>query len=283
MKEIVVAIDFSKGSLNALKYAIAIANKTGADIMMVWVRKPSSNDSLYSVDKTIIEEAKKRFESLVFDFKNKLKGKLSYKVLEGKVYKEIVNLAKYTEADLIVSGTHGVSGYEKHWIGSNAYKIVAASECPVITVRNNFNVRTTIKKIILPIDDSVETRHKVPFAFEIAKAFGAEVHILSLFYSENKDTVKKVISYSKQVAELLDNNNIKNISDSIKGDKDPFKTIEYAEKVDADLIVIMTEQDSSPLSFILGRFAQETVNHSPIPVLTVQPKEIYESRSGIVL
>jgi nucleotide-binding universal stress UspA family protein len=283
MKEIIVAIDFSKGSINALKYAITIANKTDSDIMMVWVKKPSSNESLYSVDKTIMDEAKKRFESLVFDFKNKLKGKLNYKVLEGKVYKEIVNLAKYTDADLIISGTHGVSGFEKYWIGSNAYKIVSASECPVITVRNNYNVKTTIKRIVLPIDDSVETRHKVPFAAEIAKAFDAEVHILLLYHKEITDSILKVESYSKQVADLLKGKEIKYVLASIKGEKDPFQTIKYAEKVEADLIAIMTEQEESPLSFILGKFAQETVNYSPIPVLTVQPKEIFNTSSGIVL
>jgi nucleotide-binding universal stress UspA family protein len=184
---------------------------------------------------------------------------------------------------MIVSGTHGVSGFEKYWIGSNAYRIVAAAECPVITVRNSFNVRTSIKKIVLPIDDTVETRHKVPFTIEIAKAFGAEVHVLSLYYSEDKDAAKKVVSYTKQVVDLLKDNNVKFIVDSIKGEKDPFKTIEYAQKIEADLITIMSEQDSSPLSIILGQFAQETVNHSPIPVLTVQPKEIFNSSSGIVL
>jgi len=283
MKEIIVAIDFSKGSLNALKYAITIANKTDANITMVWIKKLSSNESLYSVDKTIIDEAKKRFEDIIYDFKNKLKGKLNYKVLEGKVYKEIVNLAKYSEAGLIVSGTHGVSGFEKYWIGSNAYKIVSASDCPVITIRNSFSVRTTIKKIVLPIDDSIETRQKVPYTAELAKVFDSEIHLLSLYHSENKESLIKVESYTNQIAEQLKINNIKYTIESIKGDKDPIKTIEYAEKVGADLIAIMTEQESSPLSFILGRFAQETVNHSTIPVLTIQPKDIYNSWTGVAL
>jgi len=282
MKEIVVAIDFSKGSVNALKYAITIANKTGSDITMAWVKKPSSSDSLYSVDKSIIDEAKKRFESLVYDFKNKLKGKLSFKILKGKVYQEIVNLAKYTSADLIVSGTHGVSGFEKYWIGSNAYRIVTAAECPVITVRYGYNVKTSIKRIVLPIDDSVDTRHKVPITAEIAKAFNSEIHILSLFYDDLDKTFKKVTGYSNQVADLLKDNDIKFVSHSIKGNKDPFKTIEYAQKIEADLISIMSEQDDSPLSIIMGHFAQETVNHSPLPILTVQPKVIYNSSSGIV-
>jgi len=283
MKEIIVAIDFSKGFLNALKYAITIANKTSANIIMAWVKKPSSNESLYSVDQTIIEEAKKRFEGLVYDYKNKLKGKLSFKVLAGKVYKEIINLETYSEAGLIVSGTHGVSGFEKYWIGSNANKIVSASDCPVITIRNSFNVRTTIKKIVLPIDDSIETRQKVPFTAELAKALDSEIHLLSLYHSENKESLVKVESYTNQIAEQLKKNNIKYTIESLKGDKNPIKTIEYAEKIGADLIAIMTEQESSPLSFILGRFAQETVNHSTIPVLTIQPKDIYNSWTGVAL
>ncbi len=249
---------------------------------MAWVKKPSSNDSLYSIDKTIIEEAKKRFDTLVFDFKNKLKGKLTYKVLEGKVYREIVNLAKYTEADMIISGTHGVSGFEKYWIGSNAYRIVSASECPVITIRNSYDVKTSIKRIVLPIDDSIETRHKIPFTLELAKAFGSEVHVLSLLYSEKKEITKKINSYSKQVAEFLEKNGLHVVSASIN-EKDPFKAMEYAEKVEADLISIMSEQETSPLSFVMGKFAQETINQSSIPVLTIQPKDIYNSWTGVVL
>jgi len=93
----------------------------------------------------------------------------------------------------------------------------------------------------------------------------------------------KVESYTNQIAEQLKKNNIKYTIESLKGDKNPIKTIEYAEKIGADLIAIMTEQESSPLSFILGRFAQETVNHSTIPVLTIQPKDIYNSWTGVAL
>ena len=67
MKKIIIAaIDFSKGSMNALNYAISVANKMEANVLMVWVDKPTKTDSVYSSsgDEPKLE-AKRRFEELV--------------------------------------------------------------------------------------------------------------------------------------------------------------------------------------------------------------------------
>jgi nucleotide-binding universal stress UspA family protein len=47
----------------------------------------------------------------------------------------------------------------------------------------------------------------------------------------------------------------------------------YAEEIMADLIVIMTEQEPQIGSFFLGKFAQQMVNNSPIPVICVPTRE----------
>ena len=47
--------------------------------------------------------------------------------------------------------------------------------------------------------------------------------------------------------------------------------IDYAKKVNADLIAIMTEQTQSAKNIILGPYAQQMVNHSPIPVISFRP------------
>ena len=61
-KLIIVGIDFSKGSMHALNYAITLANKAGANIMMVWVDKPRREDSIYSEEMNEPkDEARKRF------------------------------------------------------------------------------------------------------------------------------------------------------------------------------------------------------------------------------
>ena len=64
-------------------------------------------------------------------------GEFNYKIRKGKVHVEIANQAKYSDAMLVIAGTHGVTGFEEFWIGSNAYRIVTYAPCPVITVRTN--------------------------------------------------------------------------------------------------------------------------------------------------
>lgn len=280
-RQIIVAIDFSKNSQHALEYAVIIANTVSADIMLVWVDKPESDESLYANEVTEIrQEAKKRMEDWVKKYQPKLKtGKITFKLRKGKVYKEVANMAKYHDAYLVLAGAHGVSGFESFWIGSNANKIVANCECPVITIRDSFNVKKGLRKVVLPIDNSPSTRQKVPFAMEFAKCFCSEIHVLQLFSSNLKAIQAQVTSYSNQVVKYLQENDVKCVVETVKAENNTTATIKYAEEIGADLIIIMTEQESSG-NFILGPYAQQMVNNSPVPVMSVHPKETTTLSTG---
>ncbi len=279
MKEIIVAIDFSKGSMYALDLAIDIANKTDANIMMVWVDNQSESDSAISASGVEIRnEAKNHIEKIQEEYQVKLRsGKLSYKLRKGRVYNEIANQAKYNDAELIIAGTHGSSGFEKMWMGSNAFRIVTYAPCPVITIRYGFNFNKNLDKIILPIDSSADTRQKVPFACKLAKHFNAEVHVLGLYTTSLKAIQRKVDTYVDQVEKYLKDNNVRFVTNFVDADNTTNTTIEYAQKVNADLIAIMTEQEKTAANFWLGPYAQQMVNNSPIPVLSIQPIEINDS------
>jgi len=279
MKKILVAVDFSKGSIRALTYSIKLANIFKTDVLMAFVLKPDSNDSLYSnsYDK-IIEDVTKRFEDLIKLHKKDLKqGSISYKIREGKIHTEIANQAKYSDCDLIVTGTHGLSGFEEFWIGSNARRIVTSAPCPVITVRYDFCPTKIIGKIILPIDSSFDTRQKVPLTCDFAEAFGAEIHLL--ITSDSASDKRKAKSYAKQTLSYLEGRNIKTIV--VETSKKPLEVINYAKKVEAGLISIMTEQEISTISLLLGASSEQVVTHSPIPVLSVHPKELYNITGGL--
>ena len=278
MKEIIVAIDFSKGSLYALELAIDIANKTNANIMMVWVDSETDIDSEAFSSSEIRNDAKMHIEKIQADYQSKLvKGTLSYKLRRGRVYSEIANQAKYNDADLIIAGTHGASGFEKMWMGSNAFRIVTYAPCPVITIRYGFNFNKKLERIILPIDSSMDTRQKVPFTCKIAKYFDAEIHVLGLYTTSLKAIQRKVDTYVDQVEKYLKDNNVKFVINFVTADNTTNSTIEYSQKVNADLIAIMTEQEKTAANFWLGPYAQQMVNNSPIPVLSIQPIEINDS------
>ncbi len=284
MKQIITAIDFSENSINALKYTITFANIFNADVTMVWVDKPHSAYVIYPDTRSKNrQEAENRFKELIEKFSGKLYGKLDYKIREGKVYKEVVNQAKYNDANIIISGTHGISGFEEFWMGSNAYRIISATDIPVITLRKTFQVKEyLIRTIALPIDETLQSRQKVPFTARIASAMDSEVHIIPVLTSKSDSTINKVKTYCNQAKELLTKNQIRITEKKEMLDAESETIISYAEKINADLISIMTEQELNPLSYILGPIAQHVVNHSRIPVLTITPQDNFEFKAGLI-
>lgn len=271
-KNILVPIDFSFDSINALENAINIANKVDADVRMINVRKSKDIDiPNYFKDFNFVfgKTIEGYFDILLEKYKKKVKNRFDYKVRDGKVYKEITNQAKYDDAYMIIMGTHGISGFEEYWIGSNAYKVVTNASCPVITIRHDF-IRKGISKIVLPIDISKESRQKVAFASELATIYGAEIHAISVRETSAKDIIDKLKTYTLQVCDYLAQKNVKCVTDELHGDNITDITIEYSKKINADLIAIMTEQSSNPFNLWLGDYAQQMVNHSPIPVLTLR-------------
>ncbi|MCK9617959.1 MAG: universal stress protein [Lentimicrobiaceae bacterium] len=277
MKDIIVAIDFSDCSINALEHAISIANKTHLNINMVWVNNPNVTKIEIFSGKSdeLISEVQKQFGLLIKKYKSQLgKSTIDFKIREGKVYREIVMEAKESEATLIVAGTHGASGFEEFWIGSNANKIVSAAPCPVITIRAGRSIRRNLEKIILPIDNTLETRQKVPFTVSLASYFDAEIHVLSVLTSKVDELRSRVLLYSSQVMKHLEKEGIKGVGVQVEADNITTAIIEYAEKVDANLISIMSEQEKSMSNLLMGTYAQQMVNRSPIPVLILHSQEL---------
>ncbi len=277
-KIIIVGMDFSEGADNALNYAITIANELMANVLMVWVEKEKASSSVYTGsahDPRL--EVKKRFEELIERRKDDLSGgKFMYKIRSGKVHKEIANQAKYHDAYMVVAGTHGTSGFEEFWIGSSAYRIVTSSPCPVITLRYGESADRKIKKIVFPVDSTRQTRQKLPFTMKLASLFDAEVIILGL-YSTLGTAVKMLVNgYIDQSAKYLKENDVRYRIEKRDAGNLTDTTIEFAREEDADLIAIMTEQETTTANLLMGPFAQQMVNHSPVPVLSIRPRNLYD-------
>jgi len=281
MKKILVGIDFLESSINALKHAISIGNKANCDVLMIWVHRPEYSKEVFLFEPEKLPDIiKEKFQELIDKYQPALKNnKLEYKICEGKVYKELCKEAEVENADMIIVGTHGSSGFEEFWIGSNAYRIVSHAPCPVITVRTQYEFDSDIKNIVIPIDSTLETRQKLPFTTKLAKYFGAEINIVSLYSTTIKAVRNRVDNYSKQVAKYLDEENVNYTLEAIEAENITNSTIEYARKMDAELIAIMTEQETTTANLFLGAYAQQMVNHSPIPVLSVHAKEYIKIQS----
>lgn len=276
MKKILVAVDFSECSINALEHAITIARHAEADLEMAFVIKPDSTREMFTEGpQTLGSMVTDKFDELVEKYQDQMGNqRITYTIAEGKIYKEIVRLAEDKDVFLVVIGTHGASGFEEFWIGSNAYRIVMACPKPTISIRGGVNIDRTLERIILPIDSTKETRQKVPFTAYIAGIFRAEIHILRVYTTEVEAIRRMIDDYSEQVMKHLEEENIRYVLESVAAENLTDATIDYAYKEDANLISIMTEQEKSAKNLLLGPYAQQMVNHSPFPVLCIHPKDV---------
>ncbi len=119
---------------------------------------------------------------------------------------------------------------------------------------------------------SVDSRQKVPFTTEVAKLFGAEVHVVGVQTSRGERNMQKIRSYTSQVAGYIEGK-VRCETNEVFGDNVPEMILNYANTVKADLISITTEQ-SSGLSLIMGNTAHQILNKAEIPVLCLTPKHI---------
>jgi universal stress protein A len=140
---ILVPIDFSEHSKNALKYAIPFAVQFKAHLDLLYVVEPTIYPADFSFGQVgfpnIEEELRKRgTEELQSLVKNEVKGRVSADatVRTGKPFYEIYEFAREKEIDLIIIATHGHTGMEHILFGSTVEKVVRKSPCHVLVVRN---------------------------------------------------------------------------------------------------------------------------------------------------
>lgn len=273
MDKIIVGIDFSKGSDCAIDLAIDLANKWGNQLKLVYVMSTKYDTALLSD-----EETNQKIAEVVSKHESKLHtGKLECIIRHGRVYRELNAVAEEEKAWLIVVGSHGTSGYERNWIGKNAYRTITEATLPVLTIRENFNFNKALEKIVLPLDSSMETRQKVTQAIKFAKAFNSEVYVLGLYSSGVADVRNIVDKYVEQTEKVLLASGIRCNVAKMETENVTQTTIDFAEKNSADLIMIMAEQEKTVSNILLGSYAQQMIHHSQTPVLTIHSEELHSA------
>jgi len=142
IKRILVPVDFSKSSLKALDYALALAKTFKAEVVVLYVVEPvyySAPDLTGGAETmvTLMDEQRRigrqqllRLEQRYAKAGARLRGVLQ----TGTAYRAIADAAQALKADLIVMGTHGRTGVSHLLVGSVAERVVRTAPCPVLTV-----------------------------------------------------------------------------------------------------------------------------------------------------
>lgn len=279
---ILVPFDFSEIATYALNHAIQIAKHFDNNIALLHVVEEAFLSNLLGFGKSDEKEAETRrkveesLSKMKTEIENRDKINISVSIRFGKIYKEIAQAATELGCDSIVMGSNGASGMEQI-IGSNASRTIMHSSVPVIVVKSD-RATHAYSNIVFPLDLTVESRQKVRWAIHIGKSYQSTIRILT-YKVGDEDLNTGMRAALRQVTRLLEENNVKYTEHILNhlGEEFALETIKYAEAIDADLIMIMSQSEGMGLSdYIIGTEAQQLVNKSEhIPIMCIKP-----SRTG---
>jgi len=270
---ILVPIDFSEQSIIALGQSYNLARLTRASMTLIYVIEEHFHLPFKKKeDKSLERNIQKELKRLADETYTKSGVKTDTIVANGKVYEEIQNVAKKLKSSMVIMGTNGSGKGLKRFIGSNALRVIREAPCPVITIKGKKH-RPGCKRILLPLDLTKETKEKVTKAIEVANLFGSHINLLSVLTTDDEFIVNKLSRQMQQVEVFVKQHDVSCSHEFVQGDDVEVEVLKYAKKIHADLIMIMTQQDSKLKDMFIDSEAQEVINGSDIPVLSIRPKE----------
>ncbi|MFW5792876.1 MAG: universal stress protein [Bacteroidota bacterium] len=261
-KIILVPVDYTKRAEYAIQHALVMAKYFNYEICLL---------NVISSDKKSKKEEEKKIDNYAKEASEKSGIYIKGMVKEGSIFTTIGQVAEEIKADLIIMGIHGKKGLQ-HLFGSFAYKVINNSKVPVVVVKNPIKQKN-IDNIVLPIDFSKESTIKVTQAIKYAHYFKAAIRIIGVL--DTKSSVVKIQKEAllKHVMDFIRNAGVEVTAEVLvkPGDDVHEATLEYANNIDADLIIIVAGKEVSFSDIFSKNSAEEIIDKAEMPVMVVIP------------
>lgn len=276
INRILVPVDFSPASINALDTVIALARQHDATILLLNVVETNILSGLpgdaYLSEITVralIGKSENELQFLQNSITSRFMLPCEAITTTGFLSSSINKISADNKIDMIIMGTHGTLGFKDLFIGSNAYNVVKNSVCPVLTVPLQSKWQS-FKNILFPVRAIPAALEKYDFVRKIIRKDNATVKILGLAtdYERDGDVLKELAS---RMNDKLRDDKVKASTYFKVGRNMAEEVIKMATIMKTHLIVITASVDTSVKEFFAGNYTQHIINHAPFPVLSIKP------------
>ncbi len=269
MRTILVPTDFSDTANKARDYAILLADKVNAKIILLntyYIRYSGpSVATLSNLNKVALEESEKamsnQLEHLNLNYSN-----INFKALckAGLLVDSIKRIGQKMKVDLIVMGTTGASGVIGNWLGSNTSALVDSISIPIIVVPNNAicnfpkHIAVTMELMVLEEEKLIEA---------ITEIGGDSASCIDLLLVVDED--------KQQVEDKIKRRN----SDFINSKYHPFyfkkganvavEILEHIKNKNFDLLAVVSNQRKIWEGLLYKSISNSLVNNATIPLFVL--------------
>jgi nucleotide-binding universal stress UspA family protein len=243
MKQILCPVDFSETSLNALEYAVSIAEKHRADLSLVYVfTEDYYNEQLTEGVKDYQEyeeEFKSRLEVIAEEIKSK-KFSCTAHVLSGNFLKSIENFIPLKSIDFVVVGTKGLGDVFDKIVGSNTIKLIDNLDIPILVVPKKASFEG-LKKVVFATSYRDEDKIALRKLSEFSAPFESAITVLHLSKRDNLIEEVLLSNFKEELKALIDCDNIS------------FDTKTYSENLVLGIDKYMSEEQSNVLAILMEK------------------------------
>lgn len=272
MLKILLPIDFSDSSLNAMAYASQMMKALDASLTMMHVVEPVGGDATMFIDGVMIEEeleaAEDQLNAIKRDFFSAETNNIKTFVATGFPVEKILNAIGEEGFSLVIMGTEGTSNRFQDMLGSNTYSVVKEAKCAVLTVPIDAN-KADVKRIGFAVTlEGQENAHLLTLVKYIARHYKAEVILMHVIEDEDSSpedvNTSKAVLWLKQQLQEFNPSFITISSEDVAG-----AINEYALNNNVDLLVISPHKHDLLSILLKGSTTRKLVLHTQIPVLSL--------------
>jgi nucleotide-binding universal stress UspA family protein len=271
MKKILVPCDFSEPAMEAFQFAVDLASHSGGKVVVLKVIDlpistygASIDMPIYNYSPSLLKDlemdARKNYEKMFKKF-GKGADNISFAIVHGPTSAMIRDYIDEKKTDLVIMGTHGATGVQEFFVGSNTEKIVRFSKVPVFAIRKAPKI-SSIKDIVFPTSLELTQTDFMKRLKLLQEFFGATLHVLYLNTPFNFISEEDLKDYAKHYKFANCTLNIRNHR------YEPDGIISFVKEIKADMLAMATHGRSGLSHFVSGSITEDVVNHVECPIWT---------------
>ena len=289
IKNIAVLLDGSKEAAQAIPMAKAVAKATKAQVTIISAIKEPSKARKKKTHPIVMEERSAYLKRIANDFShNGIQAQ--YVLRTGSISDVTKQYIDEDGIDLVVTTTRGKSG-KPHWLdGGISRKLVQLIDVPILIVKyreEGHSPTATVRRIMVALDGSIYSERALPYARVFARAFGAELLLMSVpaipevqDYRAASDVVEKVRhkaetnmrKFLHEIARLLHKDRLR-VHTLVKGSIPSRMIVEVSEEKEMDMIMLTSRGRGSLDLFLMGSVAEEVVSNTKIPIFMMPVRD----------
>jgi nucleotide-binding universal stress UspA family protein len=235
---------------------------------------------LASLQKSNTRYARERLEDLA----RKMPVKNEVFIRQGTAADEISRLALEQEADMVITNTHGRSGFKRLLIGSVTEKLMKTLHCPLLALHSpehapesQTDVDRQLKRILVGCDFSPDAKLAVDYGLSLAKEFQAELHLAHVVKPAFARTaLQESQEWRDRLEEKLDDMLPEACREGCAAqtvllDGEPYiELMNYAKEQDIDIMVLGIRGHTLWEKLLVGSTTDRLIRHASLPVLAVR-------------